>query len=157
MRIIKELKITGKQKEAAGSLFYYLIKHRIEPEAIIEKLRELLFSSDKVEQNGGFLAVNKILEVGRETKVHHFVTLIMPQIFKYLYQYDVQSMMQKAVECLGNLAQSGGNSTAENVESHIDTCFEWIRNKPPKMHIFGASNNKLYNKKLAAILVLTQF
>lgn len=155
-RIMKDLKVTNKQREAAGNLFYYIIKHRIEPEAIIGKLRELLFSADRVHQYGGFLAVNKILEVGRETKVHHFVILIMPQIFKYLYQYD-HVMMRKGVECLGNLAQSGGNSTAENVEKQFDHCFEWIGNKAPKMNIFGESDSKIYNKKYAAILVLTEY
>ena len=155
-RIMRELRIQSKQKEAAGSLYYYLIKHRIEPETIIDQLRDLLFSSDRVDQIGGFLAVNKILEVGRETKVLHFVIAIMPATFKYLYQYDIPIMF-RAVEWLGNLAQSGGNFTAENVESHIDTCFEWIRSKPPKVGIFGGSESKLYNKKFAAILVLSQF
>lgn len=97
IKIMQELKMKNKQKEASGNLFYYLIKHRIEPETIIENLRELLFSPDPVGQNGGFLAVNKILEVGRETKVLHFVTAIMPQIFKFLYQYD-NSMMRRAVD-----------------------------------------------------------
>lgn len=55
------------------------------------------------------------------------------------------------------MAQSGGNSTSENVERQFDTCFEWIRNKPPKMNLFGAGDNKSYNKKLSAIFVLTQY
>lgn len=119
-KILKELKIQGKQEQAAGSLYYYLIKHRIEPEALMDNLRGLLFSSNKIEQNGGLMAVNKILEVGRETKILHFVSQVMPQIFKYLYNYEIDTM-RRAVECLGNLAQSGGSSNAENVESHIET------------------------------------
>jgi hypothetical protein len=155
VKIIKDLKTQGKQEQAAGRLYYYLIKHRIEPDTLIDKLRDLLFSAKKVEQAGGLLAVNKILEVGRETKVHHFVSQIMPSIFRFSYQYDLETM-SKAIECIGNLAQSGGSSNSENIESHIETCFEWVRNRVSKVGIFGSSDSKSNNKRIAGILVLTQ-
>ena len=77
-KIIDELKTVDKQGEAANNLFYYLIKHRIDPDGIIDELRNLVSSSNKIELNGGILAANKILEVGKESKVLRFVTAIMP-------------------------------------------------------------------------------
>lgn len=155
-KIIDELKDITKQTEAANNLFYFLIKHGIDPDEIIEELRKLLSSSNMVELNGGILASNKILEVGKESKVLKFVTAIMPLIFKNLEKYD-QSMIKRAVGCLGNLAQSGGSFTQDNVIYHINTCFEWIRIRPARLTLFGTGDSKVQNRKYGAILLLTEY
>ena len=66
-------------------------------------------------------------------------------------------MIRKAVECLGNLAQSGGNFTSDNVIGHISMCFDWINTKASKITIFGTSDSKVNNRKFAAILLLTEY
>ena len=64
------------------------------------------------------LATNKILAVGRETQIVHFVNKIMPIMFKQMTVND-HEILERATECLGNLAKAGGSDTAENVENTL--------------------------------------
>jgi hypothetical protein len=55
-------------------------------------------------------------------------------------------LVEKGAECLGNLAQSGGNITAKNIEETLNKAIEWLEIK-----------NNTDMKKYAAVLILQEF
>jgi len=57
-----------------------LIKHNEDCDDIFEEFYELLQSNEKENKLGCFMAINKILTVGRETRIVHYVNKIMPMI-----------------------------------------------------------------------------
>jgi hypothetical protein len=60
-----------------------------------------------------------------------------------------QDLVEKAAECLGNLAKAGGSITAETVEKTLDQAINWLESD---------RNNKSNDiKKYSAVLVLREF
>ena len=55
--------------------------------------------------------------------------------------------MEKGAECLGNLAQSGGNITAKNIEETLTKTIEWLE----------LSKGSTDMRKYAAVLILREF
>ena len=85
-RIFKELKSknAGIQTEASRKLYQYLLKHNEDCDDIFEEFYDLLQSNEKENKLGCFIAINKILTVGRETRIVHYVNKIMPMLFKQM-------------------------------------------------------------------------
>lgn len=69
--------------------------------------------------------MNKILLVGRETRIVHYVNKFIPAMLKQL-TINNPELVEKAAECLGNLAKAGGSVTAENVEKALDEAIKWL-------------------------------
>ena len=62
---------------------------------------------------------------------------------------DKPDLVEKAAECLGNLAKAGGSITAETVEKNLDEAIAWLsQDKNPK-------SNDI--KKYSAVLVIREF
>ena len=133
--------------EASRKLYNYLIKHNEDCDDIFEEFYELLNSRETENKLGCFIAINKILSVGRETRIVHYVNKIMPMMMKQLKQQNTD-LVEKAAECLGNLAKAGGSITADAVEKSIDQVLEWLKDKNPKSSDI---------KKYSAVLVLKEF
>lgn len=57
--------------------------------------------------------------MGRETRIVHYVNKIMPMITKQM-KINNNELVEKAAECLGNLAKAGGSITAEIVEKTLE-------------------------------------
>ena len=83
-RIFKELKSKNAlvQQEASRKLYQYLVKHNEDCDYIFEEFYILLDSNEKENKLGCFIAINKILTVGRETRIVHYVNKIMPMMLK---------------------------------------------------------------------------
>lgn len=120
-RIFKEIKSKnpGIQIEASRKLYQYLIKHNEDCDDIFEEFNVLLSSSEKENKLGCFIAINKILTVGRETRIVHYLNKIMPMMFEQM-KINNPEVVEKAAECLGNLAKAGGSITAENIEKTLE-------------------------------------
>ena len=120
-RIFKELKskYSGVQIEASRKLYHYLIKHNEDCDDIFEEFNDMLSSNEKETKLGCFIALNKILTVGKETSIVHYVNKIMPMTFKQM-KNNSPEIVEKAAECLGNLAKAGGSITAEIAEKNLD-------------------------------------
>ena len=59
--------------------------------------------------------------------------------------------MEKAAECLGNLAKAGGSVTAENVEKALDEAIKWL-SKEKKISKSGSDI-----KRYSGVLLLREF
>jgi len=149
-RIFKELKSrnAGVQMEASRKLYQYLLKHPEDCDYIFEEFYELLRGKENENKLGCFMAINRILTVGRETRIVHYVNKIMPIMFKQL-KVNNTDLVEKAAECLGNLAKAGGSITAEEVEKIVDEALNWLKvdTNPKSTDI----------KKHSAVLVLKEF
>ena len=55
-------------------------------------------------------------------------------------------LVEKGAECLGNLAESGGNITAKNIDETLQKAMEWLNIK-----------NTTDMKKYAGVLILREF
>ena len=126
-RIFKELKSKNStvQQEASRKLYSYLVKHNEFCDYIFDQFYDLLNSDQKEYKLGCFLAMNKILLVGRETRIIHYVNKFIPAMLKQL-TINNPELVEKAAECLGNLAKHGGSVTAENVEKAIFEAIKWL-------------------------------
>jgi hypothetical protein len=47
-----------------------------------------------------------------------------------------RDILEKAAECLGNLAKAGGSITAESVEKTVDDAISWLRSDKSIITIF---------------------
>jgi hypothetical protein len=149
-RIFKELKSKHQdvKLEAARKLHLYLLKHSEDCDIIFEEFYSLLQSDRKEFKMGTFMAINKILTIGRETRIIHYVNKIMPMMFKQLRsKYSDNEFIEKVAECLGNLARAGGTYVTSVIEKTIDDVMIWIQDKQ--------SNTD--NRRYAGTLVLREF
>ena len=94
------------------------------------------------------MAINKILTVGRETRIVHYVNKIMPMISDQMKNNN-QELVEKAAECLGNLAKAGGNIIAETVEKTLEQAINWLTK--------DKSSKSSDIKKYSAVLLLREF
>ncbi len=60
-----------------------------------------------------------------------------------------QELVEKAAECLGNLAKAGGSITAENVEKTLEQAINWLS--------LDKNAKSTDIKKYSAVLVLREF
>lgn len=94
------------------------------------------------------MAINKILTVGRETRIVHYVNKIMPMITKQM-KINNTELTEKAAECLGNLAKAGGSITAEIVEQTLEQALSWLASDR------SSKSNDI--KKYSGVLILREF
>ena len=109
-----------------------------------------MLESNNVEHKfGAILAINKIVKIGRQTRIVHNVKKIMEQVFKQLESPNDQALVEKAAECLGILAEAGGKNTADAVDSIPQRVIDILnKEKDPK------STNMM---KYGSVLVLKEF
>jgi len=151
-RIFKELKSKNPtvQQEASRKLYTFLVKHIEYCDYIFDQFYEMMESDAKECKLGCFLAMNKILSVGRETRIVHYVNKFIPAMLKLLSTNN-PDLIEKAAECLGNLAKAGGSVTAENVEKALDEAIRWL-SKEKKSSKSGSDT-----KRYAGVLILREF
>ena len=82
----------------------------------------MLYSNQMDHKFGALLAINKIVRIGRETRIIHNVKMIMPAVQDQLEidsnsnNVQLKEMVERAADCLGILAEAGGKITAEAVD-----------------------------------------
>jgi FKBP12-rapamycin complex-associated protein len=138
------------QQEASRKLYWYLVKHPEYCDYIFDQFYDLLDSDLKECKLGCFQAMNKILSVGRETRIVHYVNKFIPAMLKQL-TINNPELVEKAAECLGNLAKAGGSVTAENVEKALDEAIRWL-SKEKKAAKAGSDI-----KRYSGVLLLREF
>jgi serine/threonine-protein kinase mTOR len=126
------------------------VKHIEYCDYIFDQFYDLLGSDQKENKLGCFLAMNKILSVGRETRIVHYVNKFIPEMLKLL-QTSNPELVEKAAECLANLAKAGGSVTAENVEKALDEAIKWL-SKEKKVSKSGSDI-----KRYSGVLILREF
>jgi len=99
---------------------------------------------------GCFQAMNKILSVGRETRIVHYVNKFIPTMLKQ-FTINNTEFVEKAAECLGNLAKAGGSVTAETVETALDQAIKWLSKEKKS----STSSNDI--KRYSGVLLLREF
>ena len=67
------------------------------------------------------MAINKVVRIGRETRIVHRVKSIMPFVLKQLSTNKEEYLVERTAECLGTLAEAGGKITAEAVNDALTT------------------------------------
>jgi len=126
------------------------VKHPEYCDYIFDEFYKLLESDLREDKLGCFLAMNKILSVGRETRIVHYVNKFIPTMLKQLTINNTE-LVEKAAECLGNLAKAGGSVTAENVEKALDEAIRWL-SKEKKASKAGSDI-----KRYSGVLLLREF
>ena len=94
------------------------------------------------------LAINKVVRIGRETRIVHNVKKIINHVFKQLGSPN-QEVVEMAAQCMGVLAQAGGKNIAETIDRVPTHVINILReDQDPKSKSM---------KKYAAVLVLKEF
>jgi len=77
-----------------------------------------------------------------------YVNKLIPDVRAQLETNNNMELVEKGAECLGNLARSGGNMTAKNIEDTLERSIELLKqnNRPNNSDI----------KKYAAVLILKE-
>ena len=115
---------------------------------IFKEFHTILQTNRKEDKLGIYLALNKILDMPQETQIVMYVNKLIPDVRAQLEQnYNVE-LVEKGAECLGNLARSGGNMTAKNIEDTLEKAIELLKQN-------NRSNNSDI-KKYAAVLILRE-
>jgi hypothetical protein len=76
------------------------------------------------------------------------VNNLIPDVRNQLETNTNSELVEKGAECLGNLAKSGGNMTARNIEDTLERSIELLKQ--------NARPNNTEVKKYAAILILRE-
>ena len=121
-------------------MYFYLDKTELDPDVLFKKLLELLGSQEKNDKIGGFMAINKILKVGRETKIVHFVNQVMNHVFKQM-SFNDDEVLRQWSECLGNLATAGGATVADSIEKWFNDCLDWLTDEKRGLAILALKKN----------------
>ena len=125
IRIIGDLKKkdTQIQSEAAKKLQLYLTQYQEDcDDNLFNQFKKMLNSTQMEHKFGALLAINKIVRIGRETRIIHNVKMIMPAVQDQLEidsnsnNVQLKEMVERAADCLGILAEAGGKITAEAVD-----------------------------------------
>jgi hypothetical protein len=98
---------------------------------------------------GALLAINKVVRIGRETRIVHRVKSIMPFVLKQLSANKEEYLVERTAECLGILAEAGGKITAEAVNEALMTVIQFLDD--------DRDPNSKNIKKYSAVLVLREF
>lgn len=148
-RIITELQKKETQVEAARKLHQYLAQYQEDcDDNLFNQFRSMLQSSNLDAKFGAILAINKVVRIGRETRIVHNVKKIMQSVLEQLHLSN-KELVEKAAQCLGILAEAGGKNTAEAIDQGPTTAIQFLKeDRDPK------SNNM---KKYSAVLVLREF
>ena len=136
------------QEEAAIKLYEYLQKHSEETDGIFKEFLDQLDASKNEQKFGIFLALNKILHISRETQIVHYVNQLIPVLLNQL-RINNRELVEKGAECLGNLAEAGGQVTAEVIDKSLNMAITWLHEdtNPRSTDI----------KKYSAVLILREF
>lgn len=136
------------QEESSVKLYEYLQKHSEETDDIFDELRMKLESQKKEEKFGILVALNRILNISRETQIVHYVNKLIPVMLNQLLTNNME-LVEKGAECLGNLAEAGGSITAEVIDTSLNRAIMWLESEmnPKSTDI----------KKYSAVLVLREF
>jgi len=115
------------QEEASHKLFEYLQKHSEQTDEIFKDFHRELQGQRKEEKYGIFSALNEILKISHETQIVSHVNKIIPDVRAQLdSNNNTVEFVQKCAVCLGNLAKSGGNVTAKNIEETLQKAIDWL-------------------------------
>jgi hypothetical protein len=127
-RIWKDLKMKNPQvqEEAAIKLYEYLQKNSEDKDEVFDHFRLQLESSKAEEKFGIFLALNRILGISRETQIVHYVNKLIPVLLAQLTTNNPE-FVEKAAECLGNLAEAGGSITADVIDKSLNQAIMWLQ------------------------------
>lgn len=149
LRRITELKKKETQVEAARKLHQYLAQYQEDcDDSLFNQFRSMLQSSNLDYKFGAILAINKVVRIGRETRIVHNVKKIMQSVLDQLHLGN-KELVEKAAQCLGILAEAGGKNTAEAIDQGPMMAIQFLKeDRDPK------SNNM---KKYSAVLVLKEF
>ena len=128
-------------------MFEYLQKHSEETDDIFEEFRLQLESPRKDEKFGIFIALNKILHISRETQIVHYVNQLIPVLLNQL-RTNNKELVEKGAECLGNLAEAGGQITAEVIDTSLNQAIYWLQEDT------NPKSNDI--KKYSAVLILKE-
>lgn len=120
-------KNTQLQEEASHKLFEYLQKNPQETDEIFKEFQSQLQNPRKEDKLGIFLALNKILDMPQETQIVMYVNRLIPDVRIQLETNNNIELVEKGAECLGNLARSGGNMTAKNIEDSLERSIELLK------------------------------
>ena len=84
----------------------------------------------------------------QETPILMHVNNLIPDVRNQLETNTNLELVEKGAECLGNLAKSGGNMTARNIEDTLERSIELLKQ--------NARPNNTDIKKYAAVLILRE-
>jgi hypothetical protein len=56
-----------------------------------------------------------------------YVNKLIPDVRQQLETNNNLELVEKGAECLGNLAKSGGNMTAKNIEDTLERAIELLK------------------------------
>ena len=94
------------------------------------------------------LAINRIVKIGRETRIVHNIKTIIDEVLRQL-SYNNRELVEMAAECLGTLAEAGGKNIAETIDKVPSIVIDYLReDKDPKSKEM---------KRYAAVLVIKEF
>jgi hypothetical protein len=108
----------------------------------------MLRSASHHDKIGAMLAVNRIVKIGRETRIVHNIKMIIDDVLKQLSMCN-RELVEMAAECLGTLAEAGGKNISEHIDQVPSMVIAFLReDKDPKSKEM---------KRYAAVLVIKEF
>lgn len=109
----------------------------------------MLKSNSVDHKMGAMLAINRIVKIGRETRIVHNVKKIMKDVLAQLTSSN-KDLVEMAAQCLGILAEAGGKNIAETIDAVPHEVIRYLtEDRDPR----GGKDLRRY----AAVLVLKEF